>query len=152
MQQHTIHLWYCFPITITKVDLEGEVLVCVPISPRIHSSLNDCMKLKIASVFPLITIDDFIISVIQSLCNLQKNWTNRFYRQELSNDINQLCFTDHSFHLIATLQTCNQFCMQVLILSQARIKIHWSICFNCNKCQFVHCAKVSLDSSLEFLN
>ena len=66
-----MHLWYYLPITITKVDLEGGELVFVPISPRICSYLNDCMKLKCASVLPLMTIDDLIISVIQWLCNLQ---------------------------------------------------------------------------------
>ena len=36
MQQHTINLWYCFPITITKADLEGEGLLRVLISPVNH--------------------------------------------------------------------------------------------------------------------
>ena len=48
------------PITITKVNLEGEGLVCLSISPRICSSSNDGMKLKISSVSSLMIIDDFI--------------------------------------------------------------------------------------------
>ena len=31
MQQHTMNLWHCFPITITKADLEAEGLVRVSI-------------------------------------------------------------------------------------------------------------------------
>ena len=46
------------PITITKVDLEGEGLVCLSISPRICSLSNDGMKLKISSVSSLMIIDD----------------------------------------------------------------------------------------------
>ena len=48
MRQHAMNLWHCFPITITKVDLEGEGSVRVPIFPRISSS----------SVSPLMIIDD----------------------------------------------------------------------------------------------
>ena len=50
MQQHTMNLRHCFPITITKVDLQGLRLVCDPISPRIYTS----------SVSPLMIIDELI--------------------------------------------------------------------------------------------
>ena len=62
-----MNLWYCFPITVTKVDLEGEGLVCVPISIRICKSSDAGMKLKTASVLPLMTIENIIISAVQSL-------------------------------------------------------------------------------------
>ena len=56
MDQHSMHLWHCFPITISKIDLEGEGLICVPISLRICKSPDDGMKLKTASVLPLMTV------------------------------------------------------------------------------------------------
>ena len=55
--------WHCFPITINKVDLESEELVCIPMFLRIFSLLNGGMELKIASVLSLMTTDDLIIAV-----------------------------------------------------------------------------------------
>ena len=39
--------WHFFAITISKVDLEGEELVCVPMSLTIFSSPNNGMEMKV---------------------------------------------------------------------------------------------------------
>ena len=42
--------WHFFAITMSKVDLEGEELVCVPMSLTIFSSPNNGMEMKVVQV------------------------------------------------------------------------------------------------------
>ena len=125
MQQHTMYLWHCFPITITKVDLEGEGLVCVPISPRICISSNDGMKLKISSVSPLMIIGDFISDDINHLY-LKYCYRSQFPPYSHYVSFSQILYGSFIYYLRVVSK-----CIYVYALISASVsfftvpKIHW---------------------------